>query len=517
MPQLPTYQAKLGQGPAQPGVPTRRATAEDFGASVGDGRAIQQAAAGFLADTEESEARAALVASSQVRAKYARELDAAKTNGGDLAALKEKMVGELSAVGENFQTKRGVDALSLYTSNTELMFDEQANSINVQRAVAAARLEGAAFLNSAGSIIQSNPLYLTEAVKDADAFASTLTRLPPEQRAEIADRLKKELNMAAALSASRIDPEGTKKLLDGGSWDLTPEQRNAAINKADTEIRAKRADENYARAMKEYQEKEKDEAARDQLFKGIMAGKTSRRDILDNPDLRPTTREHLIVFMETRAKAMSAGERKSDPTVLRDLWLRIHAPGTDPTKIYNGDAIFEAVQKGRINTQDANLLNNLVAQQKDENGRAIGSKLGTQVATVGRALSQDPQFIGQPALVAEIQMEYQARVYDRVNKLREDKKDPNEAFNPANKDWVGSREFIQQSITAAKQRALDAAPQATKVNSQAEYDALEPGTPYIDSKGNRGVKRGAAKVTPAPAAPAAPGRGQRLMSIPVAE
>jgi hypothetical protein len=34
------------------------------------------------------------------------------------------------------------------------------------------------------------------------------------------------------------------------------------------------------------------------------------------------------------------------------------------------------------------------------------------------------------------------------------------------------------------------------VNSQAEYDALEPGTPYVDSKGNRGVKKGAKPAAP---------------------
>jgi hypothetical protein len=52
--------------------------------------------------------------------------------------------------------------------------------------------------------------------------------------------------------------------------------------------------------------------------------------------------------------------------------------------------------------------------------------------------------------VAEIQMDYQDRVTKRVTALRDAKKDPMEAFNPASKDFVGSREFIQGSIDRVK-------------------------------------------------------------------
>lgn len=487
MPTLPIYTSQSQPAGISGG---RRASGEDFAAPIGDfARGVSAAANTYLADKEDSEARKALVASSEVRAKYAKALDQAATNGGDLTALRQQMDEELSKVGDGFETRRGQESLQLYAANTGMMFDEQANSIEVKRAAATARLEGSKFINSASAIIQSNPLYLGTAEKDADALVDTFSRISPEQKAEIKNSLKQELNMAAAISAARIDPEGTKKKLDAGEWNLSADQRSMAINKADTEIRAKRADEAYQRSMAEYREREADEKARDTHFKDIIAGKASRRQIMDDPSLRPTTREHLIVFMEQRAKSMQGGENKSDPRAVRDLWMRIHAPDTDPKKIFNGDAIFEAVSSGKVNVSDANQLNTLVANQRDENNRTIGSKLQSQMSVVGRALSQDPQFIGQPALVAEIQNNYQARVFEKVTQLRDAKQDPNDVFNPGSKNYVGSREFIQGAIDEAKGRARStAANSVPRVTTQAEYDAL-PAGPYIGPDGVLAVKK----------------------------
>lgn len=484
--------AVSGGGPINGG---RRAEAGDFAPDLsGASDKLSKIGEHLLARTEDDESRKAVVASAEIRAKYAKALDEAALSGAPLEPIKEQMRADLGKVSESFTTKKAVDHMAVNTANADLMFDEQANHINITRASATAKLEGAKFLNSEGAIIQSNPAYLAIATQNADAFAATLTGIRPDQKAAIADGLKKELNMAAALGASRIDPEGTKKKLDAGEWDLTPEQRNIAINKADTEVRAKRADEAYTHALDEREKHDANDAARDNLFKGIIEGKTRRRDIMEDTRLNPATREHLITFMEHRAKALAAGEGKSDPIVKRDLWLAINAPDGDPRKIYDANAIFEAVNKGKITTTDANLLNSLVANQKDENGRNIGQRLSVMSSTVGRALSQDPQFTAQPALVADIQNDYNARVLEKAVQLRKDKQDPTAIFDPNSKDYVGSRAFIQESIDKAKKTRIDdITSKMPKVNTQAEYDALPAGTPYMDSNGTVTTKKGKAK------------------------
>jgi hypothetical protein len=82
------------------------------------------------------------------------------------------------------------------------------------------------------------------------------------------------------------------------------------------------------------------------------------------------------------------------------------------------------------------------------------------MSEVGRAVSQDPSFIAQPALVAGIQMDYQARVLERVTDLRKANENPNQVFDPKNKNYVGSREFIQQSIDAVRATTRVAAARA---------------------------------------------------------
>jgi hypothetical protein len=412
----------------------RRATAEDFGGG-GDfgGKQIQQAATAYLAESEESEARKALVASSEIRADYARRLDAAALNGEDLGKLKESMQNDLAKVGEGFQTKRGADSLALYTSNTELMYDEQANKIAVQRAGAVARLEGQKFLNSTGAILQSNPLYLGAAEKDAEAFGATLTGIRPEQRAEIVQGLKHELNMAAAVAQARIDPEGTKARLEKGEWNLNPDQRNIAINRADTEMRAKRADEAYQIAQREREERDRND--------------------------KPATREHLIVFAEARAKATAGQEKQSDPSVKRDLWMAIHAPDGDPKKIHNADAIFEAVKAGKLNTTDANQLNSLVAAQKDEQGRSFGQRLHGRLQVVAASLRGRPDYqaLAITGVADDMQLEMVSRVEKAAAALRKENKDPTVLLDPDHKDYFfkpGMMKGIEEDVKQRQREAL---------------------------------------------------------------
>src|SRR5262249_53149174 len=156
-PELPTYSAKIGEAPASP---ARRATSESFYVPSNIGSKLAKFGETYLDVTEADESRKALVASSEIRAKHTRQLDAAALSGADTAKIKEDMQAEFAKVGENFQTKKGTESLQLYTSNTELMFDEQANRIKVHRAAATARVDGQKFLNSAGDLVQRDASYL---------------------------------------------------------------------------------------------------------------------------------------------------------------------------------------------------------------------------------------------------------------------------------------------------------------------------------------------------------------------
>jgi hypothetical protein len=463
MPLLPKegFSAQLGQLPINGG---RRADMEDPLAAATQGFAHQAAQQSdvVLKQMEEDEGRNAIVASSEIRAKYAKALDDAALNGGDLPKLKEQMQAELQKAGEGFQTKKGAQSLQIYTANASLMFDEQANHIAVQRAFANAKQGASKLLNSESAIIQGNPLYLSMAVQNAHAYIDTLSGIRPEQKAQLKDDLGKELNMSAALASARVDPTGTRKRLEAGEWDLNPHQRDMALSKAESEVRAARAEQAYLDAATEKKLHQDNDDAWDGHFKDIMKpdgnAATIRRDIMDDPRLRPQTREHLINVMTLRAKEMRGEGKASDPTVVRDLWLRIHAQENDPKRIYTNDAISAAVEKGSLNTTDADRLNAAVANQKDENNRSFGQKLAGRIQVVSNAVRNAPEYVGQPELQAAIVLEVMNRAEKQASVLRAEGKSPDAILDSESKDNFfkpGTLKSIGDDVRAQRRAAGD--------------------------------------------------------------
>lgn len=466
MPRLPTRSADIQPGAISSG---RRAGIEDTG--VVDlaplGRTIQSVAENQMQGREEDESRRVLVQQAEIRAKYAKRLDEAATSGEELGKIREELDADLSRVSENLQTRKGLETAQMHAANTGAVFDNQANNIAVTRARLEARVEGSKFISNLSAQLVRNPAALSSALQDVDAFVGTLSRLSPEQQNVFKQEWRQELNATAAIRLGQIDPEGTKTRLQNGEFDLSAEQRAVALGKTEQEIRAQAAERERVKLEARREEAERVDLARGEMLDGIIKGKVRWADIRDNPAFAgpqgANAKKELFLMMEARNKEMAGGEKRSNPVVERNLWMAIHAPDGDPRKIYNATPIFEAVQRGDINTATANQLNALVANQKDENNRTIGSHMNGLMAVVGRSLSQDPRYIGQPGIVAEIQMDYQDRVTKRVAALRAEKKDPMEAFNPASKDFVGSREFIQGSIDRVKGNAAATLPRAGAV------------------------------------------------------
>ncbi len=489
MPLLPKqgYSATIGDAPIVSG---RRATAQDFGAPglgetgmVEAGHRITATAKAHLSEIEEREARTALVQTTEIRAEYARRLDEAALDGSDLGKLKEEMEASIAKVGEQFATTRGAEQLQLYAANSAIMYDQQANAINVQRAWSDAKVNGQKFVNGASALIQSNPAYLDVAVKDAADLVATY-RVTPAQKAELTARLAQDLNMAAAVSAARINPEQTLKDLEAGKWDLSSEQRNTALDKSRAEIRAARAETAYVRAEEERARHERNDKARDQVFATIMNGTFSRRAVMDNPDLTPQTREHLVLLAEARAKAAVGQEKQSDPTVKRALWLAVNAPEGDPSRIYTEGPIVQAVRDGKLNVTDADYLNRQIAGQKDENGRTFTARLRERAIIIGRALNDSPEYKNQPDLAAAIQMRLVSEAERKSNDLRRQQKSPDNLLDETSSDYIFKPGMIRDAAAAVKRQQIEAASAgAVRVTSLAEMLAQPDGTVMIDPQG----------------------------------
>lgn len=437
------FLAQVAQGPIDGG---RRATAEDMGGGIGAavqglGRQIGATAEGLLADQEAADQREALVSQAQIRQKYAKEIEDARISGADLEPIKQRLTDELETVRASRTTQRGIATAEVGNANTMNVFDSQVLQINVERASQEVRTKGAQFLSANGSILQSNPSYLPLAENDVKAFVGTFAhRLPPSQRAAIEQQLVEQLNVSAAAAAARMDPAGTRERLDKGEWTLSPEQRSQLVGMTDTQLRAKRADEDQQRVMAEHKRREASNEARDKYFKGIIQGNVNMREVMMDPDLTPQDREHMFTFQHQWSRRLLGEERRSDPRVVNDLYLKIYSDG--PDRIYNDVPIMEELRAGRISVTDAEKLRTGVANQKDDNNRSFSVRLGQRLNVVGASMRTSPIYQAQPELAAGISLELQARAEQRAAALRHDGKDPSALLDPNSKDYFFTNDLI---------------------------------------------------------------------------
>ena len=492
MAQLKTYTADL----APVNGAFQRATPESMGAAIGGGlEAVGKGIHGFYTQMEDDEARTALVGASQVRAKYAKALDEATMSGADTAPLKEKMSEELAAIGDNFHTKKGYDSLALHTSQSELMFDDQANRIAVKRASDTATLQGKQFLDSESATLRSSPGSLPLALNNIDAFVATLQHIPPEKKALIREQLVEQLNLAAVMSSSRIDPYGTKTKLENGEWTLTAANREMGIHSAESRIREIRADERAARQDAEYQAHKASEEASQTVLGNLFKGNLKDADIFNNGDILPNKKEDLLHFKEWYTKSKEEGANKSHPAAVMEIWLATHAPVDDPRKIYNTDMVYRYAEQGRINPQEAERAVNWIANQKDENNVKFMQKLQGKMSIIKSGMTADPQWAAQGELSAAVQLEILSRADVRSKELRRTGEAPDSIFDPDSKNFMfkpGLLNSIAKDIRAQHQALMVPQPK-----TEEERAAIEPGTSYVDVDGRTKIKQKPVGALPA--------------------
>jgi hypothetical protein len=317
-------------------------------------------------------------------------------------------------------------------------------------------------------------------LRNTDEFVATVNA-SPTKRALMAQDLKTQFNMAAVMSSARIDPEGTKQRLIDGEWDLTPKEREQGVAETETQMRAIRSDQIHQRQLADYEERKQNAEESNTLLTKIYKGLVQPGEIANSP-LPREIRENLSHFQAWLSEDRLNKLQKPHPVEMLRLWNLVHADVDDPNKIYTNDEVIKSARAGKLNANEAERASEWVAKLKDENGRAIGSRLTNQMNIVSRALSQDPAFIMQPALVAEIQMDYQDRVYEKISEMRKAKKEPMEVFSRTSKDFVGSKEFIQQSIdnVRATNRPLKAVAGQEVVRDGATW-RFKGGNPAVES------------------------------------
>lgn len=447
MPKLPTYTAPL-QG-ALPIGGGRSATGADFGEQIGAagtqfGRTVGNAAEDQLVSLEQADQRNLLVAHSELRARYAKALQDAEMSGDPIDPLRQKFEDESNALRNTVTTAAGAATADAHTNNSLAVFDSRAAQISIERAGTEARTGGSKLLANNASLLMTNPAYLPVALAEVDAYADTFAgRLKPAQIAEMKRTLREHLTVATVSGQIMTgDPTAIHDKLVGGEWpEIGPEARTALLGRAMTQERVNRSEADSAERTAAWRRDEDSRLAKDEHFKNIINGQFSPRATLMDQRLTPEHREHLIVFNENWQRQKLGQEKVSDQGVVRSLMLRIWAREGDPNRIYNDDAVYEALKAGKINVTDANRLRIAVANQADAQNSPIGRQFGRTLGMMQKLYS-GPLWMGREHIAAEIVNSWAWSVQDAMDQKRQRNEDPRELFNPKSKDYVLSADFI---------------------------------------------------------------------------
>lgn len=499
MPQLPTYSAQLRGLTGATGA-GRRATADDFstgfGGIGGAGDTLMKSADMLQAREEETQARTAIVSGAEIRAEYARKLDEAALNGGDVGSLKQEMLEKLSKVGESFTTRKGDDSLRQQIASNELMFDNQANQISVLRAASEAKVTGQNFLNSLGVRLARNPDELPATLADLSAFADTYKgRMNPAQLADFKEAWTREANQMAAASAVRLNPATGKARLEAGEWNLSPDNRRSLLDDSDRRIEAKKRDEEHSYIL---QKRKDEEVAKNALYEytqKILKGQSVASKAVDDPAFKGFGNmiEHLDRFQRERARSLAEGDGKTNQVLLKDMLTRAYLPDDDPKKLRNVQDVISAMGPGGLNFSNTLQVMSIVQGGKNEEGQSIATRMRGRLGELRQAIDNNPKYRSLPELGAAVTNEVTFRIEQRFAEARKNNIPTTELFDPKSKNYAFDPRIVKDAEQEMEKRRLDSLRQgAIPVFQPQDILRMKPNEMFVDPGDNQ-VKM----VTPA--------------------
>jgi polyhydroxyalkanoate synthesis regulator phasin len=176
--------------------------------------------------------------------------------------------------------------------------------------------------------------------------------------------------------------------------------------------------------------------------------------------------------------------------------MDIHAPEGDPRKVYTGDQVYAAVQRGDINVTDANRLLGDVANQKDANNAKFGARMQQRMSIINSSLRASPEYSAQPELSAAISLEVAARAEQKAAEMRTAGKDPSGLLNPDSPDYFFKPQLIADTAAEVKRQTRDQAmANVHRPQTDEDYMKIPVGEAYMGKDGQVYVKKAAPAKT----------------------
>jgi hypothetical protein len=216
--------------------------------------------------------------------------------------------------------------------------------------------------------------------------------LTPERREPLGRLAKEQLAQSAVQGVMKLSPALAIQQLNAGHWDqyLDADKKVSLLRAADVEGNRREAE-----AVR--LSKEAEIATQEAIVQKLAANKLTVPDIL-NSNLRPTgdgSKEHFLNVLRTRSKEVAEAPIKTLPSVMLDLFSRVHLPTGYPRKITDEAVLNDAYIKKQLGFEDFTRLRKEVADARTPEGEKLGKRRNDFITGVAAQIDKSNPLMGK--------------------------------------------------------------------------------------------------------------------------
>lgn len=314
-------------------------------------------------------------------------------------------------------------------------------------------------------------------VENLDAPPPTLQAPPPAPQAQV--------------QAAFAPPAG----MEGLSYEQVAKLTDLAYNENNTRKRAALE----MMQFEEIQKKEAQEGIMNTMLQKIVEpkkyGRLTSSEVLADQTIDWKQKQHMVDYMLARSRELqSASEARTNPGEFKRLFFQIHAADTDPTKVYNADAVMESYKQGRISTNEMFTLRR-EAEQMKEGGDTFGKEVSRASGAVRDFFLKSIENLGpqMAGTAAEGWYRFHQDLTEQIAAKRALNEDPRSLLDPKSSEYLlgperlqrfmnNKGDILQQAATATAKEQVKTLP------TYKEFASLKSGQAFTDPQGKVRVK-----------------------------
>ncbi len=352
---------------------------------------------------------------------------------------------------EKYKTRDGQAEFEKKTEALRLQLITEAGDLAAELEGAHAKSQFGASLDASSNVLVNDPLQfdsLFQSVKDdLNNPNSTYSNIPAAKRAPLVRLAEEQLSEAAVQGIINLDPVRALKELKNGKWDehLGNGKRVSLESAAEQAIRAEEIEEGRILAAQEKARKEQERATQETIVQKLADNSLTTDFILQSnlPPVGQGSKEHYLDVLSRRNTENGEKPITTKPSVMLDLFTRVHLPVGDPRKITDEAQLNQAYIDGNLSFPDFQKLRGEVNESRTPEGEKLGKRKSAFISGISAQIDKSNPLLGKVDQTGKQQLyEFSFFVDRKVEEYKKEGKDPYNLFDPNKPDYLGSKSVL---------------------------------------------------------------------------